>query len=49
MLGVDVKQVDLLSTQVDQEFAARGTKGEIGGRQCAVSLAVVRLLLGQVA
>lgn len=45
-LPVHIKQVDLLSSEIDQELRAIGTEGHVGRGQCAVLLLVVRLLLG---
>ena len=44
--GVDIKEIDLLSTKVDQQLSPCGAEGDVGGRQGAIALTVVGLLLG---
>ena len=46
MSGVDIKEIDLLSTKVDQQLSPCGAESDVGGRQGAIALTVVRLLLG---
>ena len=46
MSGVDIKEIDLLSTKVDQQLSPCGAEGDVGGRQGAIALTVVGLLLG---
>ena len=46
--GVDIKEIDLFSTEVDQQLSPCGAESYVGGRQGAIALTVVRLLLGQV-
>ena len=46
--GVDIKQVDLFPSEVDQQLWTVGTKGEICGCQGSETLPVVLLLLRQV-
>ena len=48
MSGVDIKEIDLFSTEVDQQLSPCGAESYVGGRQGAIALTVVRLLLGQV-